>query len=477
MTCNKCGSALPEGAIFCPDCGEKVIAEPVTTEPVVEAVVPVQTPVVTTVATAKSPLNMIAGGALALSVLVSLLWLVRGFGYGLDFFDFYNLISLAGLAMITAELFLNKKKELIPIGGLVVAAAELLYFFQGFAWERYTIDYSYLSDEFNVFTLLPSLLQIAAMVLFAGYTAAFLFAKGASYRNTLKNLWFLPSVVYAVAMILQALLTNMLYSWNGAYNPFYFENIVFMLGLMAGFAIAGLYVSKMNEAVAAPAYATTEGVTETMTNTNTQNTYTATQAAPQTKLYDNGYCDMLKHILLLLFTFGIWNFIWIYKTTEYLNCVEGEEQKNPTTQLLLCLFVPFYAIYWTYAYAKRIDQLAAQRGVQSDIAIMCLLFAIFFYFLAPIFMQDKLNSVVRPVAKPVYVQPAAAPAQPAAAPVQPAAAPVQETVATPVAPVAPVAPANATDVAAELKAYKDLLDSGIITQEEFDAKKKQILGL
>lgn len=30
---------------------------------------------------------------------------------------------------------------------------------------------------------------------------------------------------------------------------------------------------------------------------------------------------------------------------------------------------------------------------------------------------------------------------------------------------------------ADLKKYKDLLDSGVITQEEFDAKKKQILGL
>ena len=29
----------------------------------------------------------------------------------------------------------------------------------------------------------------------------------------------------------------------------------------------------------------------------------------------------------------------------------------------------------------------------------------------------------------------------------------------------------------ELKKYKDLLDSGIISQEEFDAKKKQILGI
>lgn len=30
---------------------------------------------------------------------------------------------------------------------------------------------------------------------------------------------------------------------------------------------------------------------------------------------------------------------------------------------------------------------------------------------------------------------------------------------------------------AKIKEYKELLDSGIITQEEFDAKKKQLLGL
>ena len=34
-----------------------------------------------------------------------------------------------------------------------------------------------------------------------------------------------------------------------------------------------------------------------------------------------------------------------------------------------------------------------------------------------------------------------------------------------------------TSNADELKKFKELLDSGIITQEEFDAKKKQLLGL
>lgn len=45
------------------------------------------------------------------------------------------------------------------------------------------------------------------------------------------------------------------------------------------------------------------------------------------------------------------------------------------------------------------------------------------------------------------------------------------------APVAPAPVVQAPSNADELKKYKDLLDSGVITQEEFDAKKKQILGL
>lgn len=39
------------------------------------------------------------------------------------------------------------------------------------------------------------------------------------------------------------------------------------------------------------------------------------------------------------------------------------------------------------------------------------------------------------------------------------------------------AAAPKSDETDQLKKYKDLLDSGVITQEEFDAKKKQLLGL
>ena len=36
---------------------------------------------------------------------------------------------------------------------------------------------------------------------------------------------------------------------------------------------------------------------------------------------------------------------------------------------------------------------------------------------------------------------------------------------------------NVNDPIEEIRKYKSLLDDGIITQEEFDAKKKQLLGI
>ena len=45
------------------------------------------------------------------------------------------------------------------------------------------------------------------------------------------------------------------------------------------------------------------------------------------------------------------------------------------------------------------------------------------------------------------------------------------------APQAATAPQNAAYAAGELKQYKDLLDAGVITQADFDAKKAEILNL
>ena len=104
----------------------------------------------------------------------------------------------------------------------------------------------------------------------------------------------------------------------------------------------------------------TANTTETMNATET--TSAASTAAGATAVTNEAYCGLVKHILLLLFTFGIWQFVWIYRMTRYTDGVEGKESRTPTNQLLLCLFVPFYIVYWMYKTAQRVDKMAAAKG-------------------------------------------------------------------------------------------------------------------
>ena len=103
--------------------------------------------------------------------------------------------------------------------------------------------------------------------------------------------------------------------------------------------------------------------------------------------------DLAAHVLLILFGCGIWYQIWIYRVTRYLNCLPDEEYRHPGAKLLLCMFVPFYHIYWTYKSAQRIDKLAASVGVTSDLSVICLILAILFPVIPPILMQNKINKI------------------------------------------------------------------------------------
>lgn len=103
--------------------------------------------------------------------------------------------------------------------------------------------------------------------------------------------------------------------------------------------------------------------------------------------------DLAAHVLLILFGLGIWYQIWIYRVTRYLNCLPDEEYRHPGAKLLLCMFVPFYHIYWTYKSAQRIDKLADSVGVTSDLSVVCLILAILFPVIPPILMQNKINKI------------------------------------------------------------------------------------
>ena len=153
------------------------------------------------------------------------------------------------------------------------------------------------------------------------------------------------------------------------------------------------------------------------------------------------YCSLGKHIVLCLFTCGIWYLIWTYRTTKYLNKAPNAAYYNPTTKLLLCMFIPFYQIYWFYKHGQRIDAMSKFKKLSnSDMATLCLILGIFIPIVACILMQDRINILC--TTKAIVEE--------------------QKT---------------EDSTTEELKKHKELLDSGVISQEEFDAKKKQLLGL
>lgn len=112
---------------------------------------------------------------------------------------------------------------------------------------------------------------------------------------------------------------------------------------------------------------------------------------PYCKPHGEGYFYLVTHIVLLVLTFGIWTFVWIYKQTKDL---EGKGQKRDArTELLLCILVPFYVAYWCYQTAKIVDGLAKEKGLHSDLAIIATVTAVFLAPVSTAVLQYKRNEI------------------------------------------------------------------------------------
>lgn len=320
----------------------------------------------------------------------------------MSFSDYVQmLIWVASYAILAFALLTKRRDIFLPVGFALPCLACLFHL--NFA---------------NVLSLLGNLgMAFLAVVFVTDYLPQF--------REQMKKLWFIPPAVLALVTLL-------------IIGTVWFWEVLRLLAVSAGMFLAAMWV------------AYPEGLPQQTVSASAETGSTTAAPAPEV------YCGLVKHILLLLFTCGIWLYIWIYRVTGYTNNVEGEENRNPTNKLLLCLFVPFYVIYWMYKTAQRLDKMAAAKNIPSDLSTLCLILAIFVPIIPPILMQDKLNAIVAPTAAPAACAAPAAPAVP-----------------TP----APAAPTSVSEAADDLMKLKELLDAGILTQEEFDAKKKQLLGL
>lgn len=352
----------------------------------------------------------------------------------------FDVVYIVGLVVVAFTLITKRRDLILPIGFAIVAISQIGKLFIYFSLIKLFYMIAYASMTFFCFTELTDHLP--------------------QYKEKCKKLWYLPAVAFATALFADLINITSHFDYWDIRDLFYvlrdsvlrdglvFARIITFVGVL--WALLWVFhpngLPKRDRAETKNEQrdrADTED--EQRDRADMEDEQTAQMCVPSSEVY----CDLVKHFLLLLFTFGIWLLIWIYRMTKHTNAVKGEEERDPTTKLLLCMFVPFYQIYWTYKTAQRVDKLARCSGVFSDLSAFCLLTAFFSPMIPPIMIQDKMNAL----AAGTHIGSKNIPSKDA----QPQAV--------------------AVDFADELMKIKELFDSDIITQEEFDAKKKQLLGL
>lgn len=346
-----------------------------------------------------------------------------------------SLLSTVGYVITAIALFMaNRARPKLLVIGFIIQAAVVVF----------VLIFNLVNT--NAAFILSRLFKLAAWVGAIMISVACLTERLPQDRAAVKKVWFVPAASYAVGVIIWSIWGAAHYRIRTSY--FVFDLLLNVLGLL----LAMLWVVNSNAFAQKTADASDPGQPESAAPASG-----AAATAESTAYYNLG-----MHVVLLLLTFGVWYLIWIYRMTGYLNRVEDEQPRNPTNQLLLCIFVPFYTVWWVYQSAQRIDKLAAAKGIASDLSMLCLILAIFVGVVPPILMQDKINAIVTTDGAPDQPADSAQTQTAGRAPVRQQAAASSKTYA---------------DTAEALKTYKELLDSGVLTQEEFDAKKKQLLGL
>lgn len=371
-------------------------------------------------------------------------------GYLLPFrTTFIALLFVAGTALVVYPLITKRNKQFLAFGFTLLAAHFLLNHFNTRFETMMTMGAYYSSFR----SLLTVVVKVAAHALAAALAIANTYGLLANLKDELNKFWYVPAALFIIIDLFNALVNlsinfryytvSFLQIWNYQLRPLCIN--IFLVAIPYCLVIVWM----LGE-VCAP------NLKELFASAGTGRTQSASSGSTTASAETNGsemHVGLIKHLLLTMFTCGIWACIWVYRTTDHLNRVEDEPPRNPLTCLLL-FFVPFYYIYWFYKSAQRLDKLAAKYGVPSDTTSICLILAILLGFIPSFVIQDKLNAISVAMNGGT---PSAAPAS---------------------APAAPAAPASTgTSYAEQLKSYKELLDMGVITREEFDAKKRELLNL
>lgn len=360
-------------------------------------------------------LRVIAGGLFIISISLQLIY------FGLSYIDIWDIIRYVSIAVIAVSCFMNN--YYIMIVGMLSQAIVYCQFMISLIEE--VVQYPETYNLANIVSVI--LTQVGLIIVFLGISlfCVFTLIKSEKAKKVFKYIGIILIICVAL-MAIHVIIDFIDYMISYSSSSFA-ENAMYFIFNYSEFSYFGgiiiLLISFMTS--------------------QKEITFPASSTA-----YGKSYKSLVPHVLLLIFICGIYYLVWIYRTTDSLNACKNEDYRTPINKLLLCIFVPFYSIYWTYKSAHRIDTLGYEKGIQGETATLSLILSLFVPILPPILMQSKLNSVIM------------------ADSASPAVATAMQYTAKPVD--------NGYN---DLEKLKELYDKGVITEEEFTEKKKQVLGI
>ncbi len=276
-----------------------------------------------------------------------------------------NLAIIGGEIWLGLNLMKQKRDKPVVLGIAVLTGAVLLQLILGFDPASHTYT-SQFRDAFSLWIFLPYLLEAAGYALLLVFAHYLLNTDDEKNHEQAKKLWFLPGALAAGELPLGLL------SWLLVHQP----PVLFLSG-STGIILFGLRVGILCIVMLWLAFP--EGL------------------EVNTKFHGNGYKSMIPHLLLCIFTLGIYQLIWICKVTKYLNArINTEPAMTPWHQVVASMFVPFYMVYWTYKCAQRLDITAREQGAQSNLTLLCTILQVFSFYnviLPSILIQDKINTL------------------------------------------------------------------------------------
>lgn len=328
-------------------------------------------------------------------------------------FNIRQLILAAGCIITAIGLIKGRKNILFIIGTALISASSICNII-----ENISLCLNF-NDNFNndlLYYICSSLSDLGVLFMFIISLFTY-FAVLSNKNRMLKNLWFITPILFAIYSVIKIIA----YAFANVLNIYSILFSGVLYNILAVFAFLGL------------------GLWITSDLYETYNPNTIKNNNEYSESFANAHFNLAGHIILM-FLFGIWQYIWVYRTTKHLNADKTEEYRSPAKKLLLYLFVPFYSIYWVYMSCQRIDNLSKQRGLTTNISTLCVIFSIFLPFVSWIVMQSRINKICK---------------------------------------IPPVNPATGSNKEnsdfKRLREYKSLLDDGVITQEEYELKKKEII--